>query len=172
MAAAARDRAAPAGSSGGCELAEVLRRYGDDYVRTHPTRAAQRKAMRAIERCRTAALKLLFDATAGTLLEFGRRDLGGTVGFTHLLTDWLRHVLGADPNACPHCGSRPTLKHCWTKVGRSAMRESSTTLNRSSTGRARSRKSAAIRWPSRGRNTILPPLSSTRGRILRKRERC
>ena len=164
MPAAAPDRAVPAATSASiCELAEILQRYGETYRRTHPTSAAQRKAMRDIERCRTAALgghreycddcgferylyhscrnrhcpkcqtrdraawvqarhdellpvpyfhhvftlphefhplvqfsernqrallKLLFDATAATLLKFGRRSLGGTVGFTLVLHTW------------------------------------------------------------------------------------
>src|SRR5262249_55223812 len=40
------------------------------------------------ERNRRALLKLLFDATAATLLEFGRRTLGGKVGFTLVLHTW------------------------------------------------------------------------------------
>ena len=57
MPAAAPDRTAPAATSAGFgELAEVLRRYGDQYRRTHRLSDAQRKAMRDIERCRTAAL--------------------------------------------------------------------------------------------------------------------
>lgn len=164
MPAAAPDRAAPAAPSArSCELAEILRRYGDEYRRTHRLSDAQRKAMRAIERCRTAALgghreycddcgferflyhscrnrhcpkcqtqdraawvqarqdellpvpyfhqvftlphdfnplvlasernqrallKLLFHATAATLLKFGRRSLGGQVGFTLVLHTW------------------------------------------------------------------------------------
>lgn len=40
------------------------------------------------ERNQRALLKLLFDATAGTLLEFGRRELGGQIGFTLLLHTW------------------------------------------------------------------------------------
>jgi hypothetical protein len=35
-----------------------------------------------------AMLKLLFDATAQTLLEFGRREFGGKVGFTLVLHTW------------------------------------------------------------------------------------
>jgi hypothetical protein len=35
-----------------------------------------------------ALLKLLFDATAATLLEFGRRTFHGTVGFTAGLHTW------------------------------------------------------------------------------------
>ena len=168
MPSAAPNGAAPAGTSAGtlagsCELAEILRRYGESYCRTHRLSTPQRKALGAIERCRTAALgghreycddcgferylyhscrnrhcpkcqtqdraawvqarqdellpvpyfhhvftlphtlhplvyfsernerallKLLFDATAATLLEFGRRDLGGRVGFTLVLHTW------------------------------------------------------------------------------------
>jgi hypothetical protein len=165
MPSAALYGAASAGAApaGGCELSDIFRRYGDDYRRTHWLSAAQRKAMRDIVRCRTAALgghreycddcgferylyhscrnrhcpkcqtperdawvearqgellpvpyfhhvftlphqlhalvrysernqrallKLLFDATAGTLLEFGQRTLGGKVGFTLVLHTW------------------------------------------------------------------------------------
>jgi len=38
------------------ELAEVVRAYAADYLRTHPTSAEQRRVLRAIGRCRTAAL--------------------------------------------------------------------------------------------------------------------
>lgn len=40
------------------------------------------------ERNQRALLKLLFDATAATLLQFGRRELGGQVGFTLVLHTW------------------------------------------------------------------------------------
>ena len=40
------------------------------------------------ERNQWALLGLLFDATAGTLLTFGRTELGGTVGFTLVLHTW------------------------------------------------------------------------------------
>lgn len=40
------------------------------------------------ERNQRALLKLLFDATAATLLEFGRQELGGQVGFTLVLHTW------------------------------------------------------------------------------------
>jgi hypothetical protein len=40
------------------------------------------------QRNQRALLGLLFDATAQTLLEFGRRDLGGKVGFTLVLHTW------------------------------------------------------------------------------------
>ena len=156
--------AAPTGTcSGPCGLGEIFRRYGEAYRGRHRLTSAERKAMRDIARCRTAALgghreycngcgferylyhscrnrhcpkcqaldraawvqarqdellpvpyfhhvftlphefnalvlasernqrallKLLFDATAQTLLEFGRRELGGTVGFTLVLHTW------------------------------------------------------------------------------------
>jgi hypothetical protein len=38
------------------EVADVVRRYGDEYVRTHVTTAAQRRVLRAIAHCRTAVL--------------------------------------------------------------------------------------------------------------------
>jgi predicted Zn-ribbon and HTH transcriptional regulator len=40
------------------------------------------------ERNQRALLKLLFDAAAQTLLEFGRRELGGKIGFTLVLHTW------------------------------------------------------------------------------------
>ncbi|MBI2193259.1 MAG: transposase [Planctomycetes bacterium] len=44
--------------------------------------------MRASERNHRAQLKLLFHATAATLLQFGRRSLPGQVGFTLVLHTW------------------------------------------------------------------------------------
>jgi hypothetical protein len=38
------------------EVADVVRAYGATYVRMHPTSAAQRRVLRALGRCRTAAL--------------------------------------------------------------------------------------------------------------------
>ncbi len=38
------------------EVAEILRRYGDDYRETHALTYQQRRVMRAIELCRTEAL--------------------------------------------------------------------------------------------------------------------
>jgi hypothetical protein len=38
------------------EVADVVRRYGDEYVRTHLTTGAQRRVLRAIAHCRTAVL--------------------------------------------------------------------------------------------------------------------
>jgi hypothetical protein len=156
-------RSTAAAETSSCELADVFRRYGEVYQRTHPVTPAQRKAIWAITHCRTAALGghrewcpacgferyayhscrnrhcpkcqttataawvaarqeellpvpyfhhvftlphelnglilysqrnqrallgLLFDAAAQTLLEFGRRELGGKVGFTLLLHTW------------------------------------------------------------------------------------
>ena len=40
------------------------------------------------QRNQRALLKLLFDAAAQTLLEFGRQELGGKVGFTLVLHTW------------------------------------------------------------------------------------
>jgi uncharacterized protein (UPF0212 family) len=153
---------APAETSS-CELADIFSRYGETYEQNHRLTATQRKVMRAITHCRTAALgghrewcaacgferytyhscrnrhcpkcqstataawvaarrqellpvpyfhnvftlphdlnglilyssrnqraalKLLFDAAAQTLLEFGRQELGGKVGFTLMLHTW------------------------------------------------------------------------------------
>ena len=38
------------------EVADVVRAHGQEYLRTHPTSAAQRQVLRAIASCRTAAL--------------------------------------------------------------------------------------------------------------------
>ena len=38
------------------EVADVVRAYGADFLRTHQTTSAQRRVLRAIARCRTAAL--------------------------------------------------------------------------------------------------------------------
>jgi len=38
------------------EVADIVRRYGDRYRLEHPVSLAQRRVMRAIEECRTAAL--------------------------------------------------------------------------------------------------------------------
>lgn len=161
MPVAAPRNAGPLATS--CELADVFEHYGAAYQSTHRLSPAQRKALRDITRCRTAALgghrewcdgcgfqryvyhscrnrhcpkcqtmakeawvaarqdellpvpyfhnvftlphelnglilfsernqralwKLLFDATAQTLLEFGRGNLGGKVGFTLVLHTW------------------------------------------------------------------------------------
>lgn len=158
--------AAPTAATAGkkrIELADVLSRYGDAYQRHYPLRPAQAKVVRAIRRCRTAALgghcdwcsqcgffryayhscrnrhcpkcqtfakeqwlqarrrellptpyfhnvftlphelnplvlrseqnqrlllQLLFQATAQTLLQFGRNNLGGQLGFTLVLHTW------------------------------------------------------------------------------------
>ena len=156
-------RESRAASSQRCELADIVRRYGDGYQRTHRLSTVQYKALRAIRNCRTAALgghreycetcgyetyryhscrnrhcpkcqsqqrdawvearisdllpvpyfhqvftiphqlnpliltgqrnqrallKLLFDATAETLMSFGRHTFGGKVGFMLLLHTW------------------------------------------------------------------------------------
>jgi len=38
------------------EVADVVRAYGASFLRTHPTSGAQRRVLRAVRRCRTAAL--------------------------------------------------------------------------------------------------------------------
>ena len=142
------------------ELADIFRRYGQSYAKTHRLSAAQQKVMRAVETCRTAelgghlkqcdrcgfehpsynscrnrhcpkcqslakaqwlqkqnaellpvgyfhlvftlphlfnglilahkkiVLSLLFKAVSETLLEFGQRRLGGTVGIIAVLHTW------------------------------------------------------------------------------------
>jgi hypothetical protein len=54
-------RVAAAGEPGGgarprFEVADIVRAYGPEYLRTHPTTLEQRQVLRAIARCRTAAL--------------------------------------------------------------------------------------------------------------------
>ncbi len=53
--------AAAAGADGGqarprFEVADVVRAYGDEYLRTHSSTGAQRRVLQAIAHCRTAAL--------------------------------------------------------------------------------------------------------------------
>ena len=55
MAGAVPPSTAPAEASS-CELADIFRRYGEAYQKTHPLNPAQRKALWAITHCRTAAL--------------------------------------------------------------------------------------------------------------------
>lgn len=52
------------------------------------------------ERNQRALLKLLFDATAATLLQFGRQELGGKVGFTLVLHTWDQRLR---PHLHLHC---------------------------------------------------------------------
>lgn len=52
------------------------------------------------ERNGRALLKLLFDATAATLLQFGRQELGGKVGFTLVLHTWDQRLR---PHLHLHC---------------------------------------------------------------------
>jgi hypothetical protein len=155
--------AVPAAAGKRIELADVLNRYGDAYLRDHYLRSSQKQVVHAIRSCRTAALgghcdwcarcgfirytyhscrnrhcpkcqslakeqwlqlrcrellptpyfhnvftlphelnplilysehnqrlllRLLFHAAAETLLQFGRNNLGGKVGFTLVLHTW------------------------------------------------------------------------------------
>jgi hypothetical protein len=47
---------APAEALGTIELGEILRRYGDGYASTHGATLTQRKVLKALSQCRTAAL--------------------------------------------------------------------------------------------------------------------
>jgi len=51
---AARQR--PAATRGGVELADIFRAYGESYRRNQPLPVSHLRVMRAVERCRTAAL--------------------------------------------------------------------------------------------------------------------
>ena len=53
---AASGAASAATSDGGCQLADLFRRYGPALQQAYALRPAQRKAIRAITACRTAAL--------------------------------------------------------------------------------------------------------------------
>ena len=63
-------------------------------------------------------LKLLFDSAAPTLLEFGRRELGGQVGFTLVLHTWDQQLR---PHFHVHCliasGALPKDKQRWIAGG-------------------------------------------------------
>jgi hypothetical protein len=53
--AVAADRGEPNGRTA-FEVADIVRAYGAEFLRTHPTSRRQRQVLRAIARCRTAAL--------------------------------------------------------------------------------------------------------------------
>jgi Putative transposase/Transposase zinc-binding domain len=53
---AVANRAAARRSRARCELADVFREYGEEYRRNHSLPVSHLKVMRAVERCRTAAL--------------------------------------------------------------------------------------------------------------------
>src|SRR5262245_4850403 len=93
--AAPNDAARTGMSAGFCELADVIRRYGDEYRRTHALSAAQRKAMRDIERCRTAALG-------------GHREYCDECGFERYLYHSCRN------RHCPKCQARE--RDAWVKA--------------------------------------------------------
>ena len=46
----------PAATKGGVELADIFRAHGESYRRNHPLPVSHLKVIRAVERCRTAAL--------------------------------------------------------------------------------------------------------------------
>lgn len=88
MSPAIASQAAPTGFSGGsCELAEILRRYGQHFRATRRLTAQQRKALGDIERCRTAALG-------------GHREFCETCGFERYRYHSCRN------RHCPKCQTR------------------------------------------------------------------
>jgi hypothetical protein len=54
--AAAAGEVEPSAARPRFEVADVVRAYGEQYLRTHPSTGAQRRVLRAMARCRTAAL--------------------------------------------------------------------------------------------------------------------
>lgn len=72
--------------SAGSDLGTIVRARGAEFVETHRTTAAQRKALRAIGACRTSALG-------------GTRQLCDHCGHEHILWHSCRH------RACPLCGA-------------------------------------------------------------------
>jgi hypothetical protein len=84
--------AAPtAGRRGAVELAEIFRTHGEAFRRTHCLNRAQRRAMRAIETCRTAALG-------------GHRDVCDHCGAERLSYNSCRN------RHCPKCQSLATAR--------------------------------------------------------------
>lgn len=79
-----------------CELADVIRQYGDAYQRAHALSSAQRKALRDIARCRTAALG-------------GQRQWCDSCGFE-------RYVYHSCRNRhCPKCQTRASSEWVATR---------------------------------------------------------
>jgi hypothetical protein len=83
--------APPAGRPNGVDLAEIFRTHGEAYRRAHRLTRAQRRAMRAIETCRTAALG-------------GHRDLCEACGAERLSYNSCRN------RHCPKCQSLATAR--------------------------------------------------------------
>jgi hypothetical protein len=80
-----------AGRRGGIDLAEIFRTHGEAFRRTHRLNRAQRRAMRAIELCRTAALG-------------GHRDVCDHCGTERLSYNSCRN------RHCPKCQSLATAR--------------------------------------------------------------
>jgi len=80
-----------AGQRGGVDLAEIFRTHGEAFRRTHRLHRAQRRAMRAIETCRTAALG-------------GHRDVCDHCGAERLSYNSCRN------RHCPKCQSLATAR--------------------------------------------------------------
>ena len=83
--------APPAGRPQGIDLAEIFRTHGEAYRRTHRLSRAQRRAMRAIETCRTAALG-------------GHRDVCDACGAERLSYNSCRN------RHCPKCQALATAR--------------------------------------------------------------
>ena len=64
------------------ELADIFALHGEAFHRDHPLPSRHLNVMRRL------LLKLLFDCVAEALLELGRGELGGQVGFTSVLHTW------------------------------------------------------------------------------------
>src|SRR5437867_13442535 len=90
------------------ELADIFRAHGSAYRRTHALARAQRRAMRAIETCRTAALG-------------GHRETCDTCGAERLAYNSCRN------RHCPKC--QTLAKERWLtarraeQIGRASCRE-------------------------------------------------
>jgi hypothetical protein len=91
---AARPRACN-GSRAHLEVAEVFARFGERYLEDHHPSADQRKVMRAIERCRTAALG-------------GHLDVCRTCGYERPAYNSCRN------RHCPKC--QPLVQHRWLEA--------------------------------------------------------
>ncbi len=76
-------------------IGEIMRAIGDDFVRTRRTTACQRKALRAIQRCRTAAMGSTYAVC-------------GRCGAEHLLFRSCRN------RSCPECQAR--ARYTWLEA--------------------------------------------------------
>jgi hypothetical protein len=98
--ASALPQAPSAGRYGGVDLAEIFRTHGEAFRRTHRLTRAQRRAMRAIETCRTAALG-------------GHRDVCDQCGTERLSYNSCRN------RHCPKCQRLATAR--WLEARRAEL---------------------------------------------------